>query len=119
MKNDDDPQFWIMIIDLDIKIITYSVENSEIYLIILEKALQVMSKNYIKKGQTMPASKDEIDWNPYKNCFDDCKDRLIEKLTAIENYLHVIFILLNTILGNKEDFSMSRKMSSAQVLFLS
>jgi len=28
-----------MIIDLDIKIITYSVENSEIYLIILEKAL--------------------------------------------------------------------------------
>jgi len=56
----------------------------------------------------MPASKDEIDWNPYKNCFDDCKDRLIEKLTAIENYLHVIFILLNTILGNKEDFSMSR-----------
>jgi hypothetical protein len=56
----------------------------------------------------MPLSKDEIDWNPYKNCFDDCKDRLIEKLTAIENYLHVIFILLNTILGNKEDFSMSR-----------
>lgn len=39
MKNDDDPQFWILITDLDIKIITYSVENSEIYLIILERAL--------------------------------------------------------------------------------
>jgi hypothetical protein len=40
----------------------------------------------------MPASKDEIDWNPYKHCFGDCKDRLIEKLTAIETYLHVIFL---------------------------
>lgn len=39
----------------------------------------------------MPASKDEVDWNPYKHCFGDCKERLIEKLTAIEDYLHVIY----------------------------
>jgi hypothetical protein len=39
MKNDDNPEFWKLIIDLDIKTITYSVDNSKIYLIILEKAL--------------------------------------------------------------------------------
>jgi hypothetical protein len=50
MKNDDDPQFWILIIDLDVKTIVYSLENTEIYLIILERALLIMSKNYLKKG---------------------------------------------------------------------
>jgi hypothetical protein len=50
MKNDDDPQFWILIIYLDVKTIVYSLENTEIYLIILERALLIMSKNYLKKG---------------------------------------------------------------------
>ena len=49
MKNDEDPSFWILIIDLDVKTITYSFENAKCYLIILEKALQIMSKNYLKK----------------------------------------------------------------------
>ena len=66
----------------------------------------------------MPASKDEFDWNPYKHCFGDCKERLIEKLTAIENYLHVIFIDFLTILVNKEDFTESWKVSPAKVLLL-
>ena len=54
----------------------------------------------------MPASKDDVDWNPYKNCFGDCKDRLIEKLTAIEDYLHVTFYYKLTLtLGNKKNHS--------------
>lgn len=46
----------------------------------------------------MPSSKDDIDWNPYKDCFGDCKERLIEKLNAIEDYLHVCTCKANSIL---------------------
>jgi hypothetical protein len=106
MKNDDDPQLWILIIDLDIKTIVYSLENTEIYLIILEKALLIMSKNYLKKGQTATSSKDSHgEWNPYRDCFEDCKDRLIEKLTAIESFIHVSYTIFNGCLENKEDHS--------------
>ena len=53
MKNEDDPSFWILITELDVNIVTYSFENAECYLIILEKAIHIISKNYLKKLQTV------------------------------------------------------------------